>query len=222
MAQPLKHWIQAVLGEDPYQPLNFFYDVAQWSYSLQRGQSGNGFLMAQPTGVPMTEINDPALGSAPAPGSAVYAFDTDSMQALAMVTELLDEGVDVSRAATGFDAAGKHFESGAALVSGASLTTAGVDLDALAVKRSTPVSALSSYPVARHVMTKPKIGLYTGAATEPNNPLRPLLSSTYPGHCGVNGNTTYCAALFVLTQKIDLPDDMVLPVTSTDLAAGNL
>jgi hypothetical protein len=139
-----------------------------------------------------------------------------------MVTELLDAGVDVSRAAAPFDAAGKHFESGAALVGGPSLATSGLDLQARALKRSTPVSALGSYPVARHVMTTPKIGLYTGGATEPNNPIRPLATSTYPGHCGINGNTTYCAALFVLTQKIGLPADMVLPVTSTDLAADNL
>jgi hypothetical protein len=68
-------------------------------------------------------------------------------------------------------------------------------------------------------MTTPKIGLYTGGTTEPNNPLRPLATSAYPGHCSINGNTTYCAALFVLTQKLGLPADTVLPVTSTDLAA---
>ena len=44
MDQPLKHWIQAVLGEDPYIPFSYFYDVVQWSYSLQRGSSGDGFL----------------------------------------------------------------------------------------------------------------------------------------------------------------------------------
>ena len=54
-----------------------------------------------PGRVPMTEIGDPAFGSAPGAGSAVYAFDTDSMQSLAMVTELLDAGVTVSRGAAG-------------------------------------------------------------------------------------------------------------------------
>ena len=28
MNQPLKHWIQAVIGEDPFEPIEFFYDVA--------------------------------------------------------------------------------------------------------------------------------------------------------------------------------------------------
>jgi hypothetical protein len=220
MAQPLKHWIQAVLGEDPFQPINVFYDVSQWSYSLQRGMSGNGYLTSQPLNVAMTEIDDPAFGTAPSSAQAVYAFDTDSMRGLALVAELLDAGVEVSRARDAFDAAGKHFETGAALVDGATLGS--FDLAARAAARQTPVSGLGAYPVARYEMEKPKIGLYTGGATEPNNPIRPLATSTYPGHCGVNGNTTYCMALFTLTQKIDLPDSMVLPITSTDLANGVL
>jgi hypothetical protein len=227
MDQPLKHWIQAVLGEDPYQPLNFFYDVAQWSYSLQRGQSGNGILVAQPSAVAMTEVADPGFGSAPAATSPVYAFDTDSMQSLAMVTELLDAGVVVSRGAAAFDAAGKHFETGAALVDGASLAGSGVNLQALAGKRQTPVSGLSGYPVERYAMGTPKIGLYTANAFEPNNPVRPLAGSAYPQHCGVQPGgtasaTAYCAALFTLTSKMKLPASMVAPVTTTDLAAGAL
>ena len=34
MAQPQKHWIQAILGEDPFIPFPYFYDVVTWSYSL--------------------------------------------------------------------------------------------------------------------------------------------------------------------------------------------
>ena len=63
---------------------------------------------------------------------------------------------------------------------GASLAGSGVDLQALAVKRSTPVSALTGYPVQRYAMAKPKIGLYTANAYEPNNPEAPLDGSTYP------------------------------------------
>ena len=44
MDQPLKHWIQAVLGEDPFEPFQYFYDVATWSYPMHRGIAGNGFL----------------------------------------------------------------------------------------------------------------------------------------------------------------------------------
>ena len=34
MAQPQKHWIQALLGEDPYGSLVYFYDVSAWSNPL--------------------------------------------------------------------------------------------------------------------------------------------------------------------------------------------
>ena len=47
MNQPLKHWIQAVMGEDPFEPIEFFYDVAAWSYPLHRGLAGSGFLTSQ-------------------------------------------------------------------------------------------------------------------------------------------------------------------------------
>ena len=47
MAQPQKHWIQAVLGEEPFVPFPYFYDVATWSYSLLRGMAGNGVLTTQ-------------------------------------------------------------------------------------------------------------------------------------------------------------------------------
>ena len=44
MAQGMKHWIQAVLGENPFIPYEYYYDVVTWSYPLQRGLSGSGFL----------------------------------------------------------------------------------------------------------------------------------------------------------------------------------
>ena len=205
MQQPHKHWIQAVLGENPYMPVDYYYDVVQWSYSLQRGQSGNGFLTALPTGVAMTEIDDPAWGSAPPTEPEVYAFDTDSMRGLALAAKLLDAGAEVYRGADPFDAAGKHFETGAALVHASSVTAADIDIRALAVEHQTPVSALDDYPVDRYELDPPKIGLYFAGATEPNNPIRPAAGSPYPGHCGVGGNTVYCQALFTLTQKIGLP-----------------
>ena len=37
MAQPQKHWIQAILGEDPYGSLVYFYDVSAWSNPLLMG-----------------------------------------------------------------------------------------------------------------------------------------------------------------------------------------
>ena len=39
MAQGQKHWIQAILGEDPFIPFPYFYDVVTWSYPLTRGMA---------------------------------------------------------------------------------------------------------------------------------------------------------------------------------------
>ena len=44
MDQGMKHWIQAVLGENPFIPYDYYYDVVTWSYPLQRGLAGSGFL----------------------------------------------------------------------------------------------------------------------------------------------------------------------------------
>jgi len=119
LAQGTKHWIQAVLGENPYLPFNYFYDEVTWSYSLLRGFAGDGFLTRQPP--PSTKlrlIGGPELGSAPRHSNPVYAFNTDSAAALAMVNQLLGQGASVSRASAPFAADGVSFDSGAALVSG--------------------------------------------------------------------------------------------------------
>ena len=61
MAQGQKHWIQAILGEDPYLPYPYNYDVTQWSYPLTRGIAGSGFLKSPlPPYVSLTEITRPA------------------------------------------------------------------------------------------------------------------------------------------------------------------
>jgi hypothetical protein len=228
MAQGMKHWIEAVLGENPYIPYPFYYDVVTWSYGLQRGLAGDGFL-TDPTSKPtdMTQIGAPDLGGAPATPSAVYAFDTDSMQGLGLVADLLDRDVNVYRATTAFDAGGKHYFTGAALVDGASLASSGVDLTTLAKARQTPVAGLSYYPAPRKQMTKPKIGLYTGAATIPSNPR--YISGTdvttpgSPGHCALSsGGSTFCEALFTLREKDKLSSTAVVPITSTQIAAGEL
>ncbi len=173
MAQGMKHWIQAVLGENPFIPYEYYYDVVTWSYPLQRGLSGSGFLTTPMSpGVAMTALPENAnFGTVPAGTNAVYAFNTDSARGLTLAIDLLDKGVNVYRGTAPFTAAGKQFYSGAALVDGASLAASGVNLATLAQKRNTPVTGLSSFPVPRKQLVKPKIGLYTGSATIPSNPL---------------------------------------------------
>src|SRR5207247_1468098 len=164
MDQPTKHWIQAVLGENPFLPFHYFYDKVTWSYSLLRGLAGNGFLTQKPpAGTAMTPIGDPTLGSAPPSAQPVYAFNTDSMAGLAIVNQLLGQGASVSRGAAAFDSGGVHFATGAALVDGASVGHATISADA--AQRQTPVYGLSGYPVAHYALALPKIGVYTGGTT---------------------------------------------------------
>jgi hypothetical protein len=228
MAQGMKHWIQAVLGENPFIPYPYYYDVVTWSYGLQRGLAGDGYLTdvsSQPTD--MTQIGAPDLGSAPASASAVYAFNTDSMQGLGLVADLLDKGVNVYRGKTAFDAGGRHYFTGAALVDGPSVAAQGVDLLAFAKKRETPVYGLDRYPVVHQQMTVPKIGVYTGNALIPSNPLyvsgTGITTPQAPGHCNSTSQANpFCEALVTLRQKDDMPPDTVVPFTSTQLAAGEL
>jgi hypothetical protein len=235
MAQGMKHWIQAVLGENPYIPYPFYYDVVTWSYGLQRGLAGDGFL-TKPGSVPtdMTQISSLDEGGAPSTASPVYAFNTDSMNGLALAAELLAKGVNVYRGTTAFDANGKHYFTGAALVDAASLSTAGADLSAMAKKRQTPVYGLDRYPVARKQMTVPKIGVYTGATLIPSNPLyvsganvssaaNTAKGGTSPGHCAMtSGGANFCEALFTLREKDGLPASTVVPLTTTDIDGGAL
>lgn len=226
MAQGMKHWIQAVLGENPFIPYEYYYDVVTWSYPLQRGLSGSGFLTTQMSpGVKMTPLAaDANFGTVPTGVNAVYAFNTDSARGLALAIDLLDKGVNVYRGAAPFTAGGKQFYSGAALVDGASLATSGVNLGTLAQKRNTPVTGLSSFPVARKQLAKPKIGLYTGATTIPSNPLfisGPNVNGT-SGHCALTGPTGFCEALHSLAVKNEIPLSTLIPVTQTDIIDGKL
>jgi hypothetical protein len=227
MNQGMKHWIQALLGENPWIPYDYYYDVVTWSYPLQRGLAGSGFLtVPMSPGIQMTELSSaPQLGGAPAGVSAVYAFNTDSARGLGLAIDLADKGVNVYRSTQAFTASGKQFYTGAALVDGSSLAGKGVNLNALATKRQTPVIGLNSYPAPRRQLAKPKIGLYTNAATIPSNPL-------FREGPGINGNTGYCPAssgsgsfceaLHSLAVKLEIPLSALLPVTSADLANNRL
>ena len=96
MDQPQKHWIQATLGEDPYVPFPYFYDVSSWS---------NPLLMGMPT--LYTGDRRAAVGRAgprargrrraPARRTRSYGYSLDSSQAAALTFRLLDRGVALRR-----------------------------------------------------------------------------------------------------------------------------
>jgi hypothetical protein len=212
LAQGTKHWIQAVLGENPYLPFNYFYDEVTWSYSLLRGFSGDGFLTRQlPHNAKLRLIGSPDLGDVPRHSYPVYAFNTDSAAALAMVNQLVGQGASVSRASTAFDADGAHFASGAALVSGIALPSLAADADQWQV----PVHGLGGYPVGHSPVRAPKIAIYAGT-TVPTNPAFPGAGD---GYCRT---TAYCEAMFDLTQREGVPTSQIGQLTATDLANGAL
>jgi hypothetical protein len=222
--QTNKHWIQAILGEDPFMPVSYHYDVVNWSWSQQRGQSGNGYLTEAMPGDPaMTEITSFNPGGVTDGSKPVLAFPTDSAAGLGMVVDLSSQGVTVSRSDTAFDSGGIHYPTGTALVDTSTLGS--VDINAISLDRKVPVHGLDAYPTARHQLPTTKIGLYTGNTAVPTNPLQP---GTGTGHCGSVNNTTfpgssnYCEMLNVLAVQMKFPLSVIQPVTSTDLAAGNL
>ena len=97
MDQPQKHWIQATLGEDPYVPFPYFYDVSSWS---------NPLLMGVPTLYtgdrvrPRAErVRGPEGGVERRRGRRTrsYRYSLDSSQAAALTFRLLDRGIPLRR-----------------------------------------------------------------------------------------------------------------------------
>jgi hypothetical protein len=226
MNQTQKHWIQGILGEDPFIPVPYFYDVVDWSFSQMRGMSGNGFLTeALPDGADMTEVFEADYGGVADGAKPVLAFSTDSAQGIALMIEVMSQGATVSRSEDAFTAGGKSFPTGTALVDNS--TTSGVDMAALSEKRQVPITGLDAYPVDRKALVKPKIGLYTGSTSIPTNPLQVGGGS---GHCGAAGAPTgaaaYCEMLHALAVNLGLPyqgaNQVLYPVTQTQLLAGDL
>ena len=219
--QTNKHWIQAILGEDPFMPVSYHYDVVNWSWSQLRGQSGNGYLTEAMPGSPaMTEITAADFGGVTDVAKPVLAFPTDSAQGATMLIDLLRRGADVSRSDEAFEAGGVEFPTGTGLVDSSTIGSA--TIAEISEERQVPVTGLDDYPSARHDLVEPKIGLYTGSTAVPTNPLQP---GTGNGHCataGLTGATNYCEMLNVLAIQLDIPLTVIQPVTSTDLAAGFL
>lgn len=96
MAQPQKHWIQATLGEDPYVPFPYFYDVSSWSNPLLMG------IDAVYTGDKLKPKAFRVLG--PEGGAErghrwtrSYAYPLDSSRAAGLTFRLLAQGVPLYR-----------------------------------------------------------------------------------------------------------------------------
>ena len=97
MNQPQKHWIQATLGEDPYVPFEYFYDVSSWSNPLLMGRAhplhGRPGCARPPCGCGGLNGGVRALAAA----RCSYEYTLDSSQAGALTFRLLDRGVALRR-----------------------------------------------------------------------------------------------------------------------------
>jgi hypothetical protein len=210
MAQSMKHWIQALLGEDPFVPYAYFYDVTGWSFSQLKGLSGDGSLTKpMPADASLSLIAAPDLGGAPASATKYYAFNTDSSRALVMLYKLAGANVKVYRTVAGFTLGGKKFPTGTAILDGSTVTANGINLETYSDTYQTPITGMSVLPsVNRYLIKKPKLAMLTGTTAVTLPPA---------GRCDIG--TTPCQAMFVLREKLGLP---VTPVTTTQLAAGEL
>ncbi len=216
-AQTMKHWLHSAMEEDPFIPYPYFYDVVNWSYPELYDLGGGGQLQSPlPAGTQLTELTGPTqLGGVSTPGAGpVLAFPTDSSKALGLVTQLLDGGATVYRGTEAFDADGAHFPTGTALVDASTLGS--LNLQSLATAAQTRVVSLPSYPVSRYKLKAPKIALYTGGTTTPPNP---VFSTAPANHCT---STNYCEMVFALARELNVPVSRLTPMTSTQLAAGEL
>jgi hypothetical protein len=87
--QTQKHWVEAMLGENPYASTPYFYDVASWSNPLLMGLHGGAIRSRLPRGV---------LGpGAVARGGAARAFPGDAEGSAEAAMELLGRGIQLTR-----------------------------------------------------------------------------------------------------------------------------
>ncbi|MFI7523512.1 M14 family zinc carboxypeptidase [Micromonospora globbae] len=147
MDQPQKHWIQAIMGEDPYTPFPYFYDVSSWSNPLLMGvptiYTGDD---VRPKAKLVRGISGGRTGTAPARGS--YGYRLDSAAAAEFTFRLLGRGVPLLR----------DLETSAVRLPATRLTR---EIDDLA--ESFGVTLTPGGPATGVRLDLPDVGLFSGA-----------------------------------------------------------
>lgn len=148
MNQPQKHWIQATLGEDPYVPFPYFYDVSSWSNPLLMGINAiyTGDRLA-PKATRVSAVDGGVRAAAPKGGS--YAYPLDSAAAADLTFELLGRGTYVRRSMADGTVNVPAWSIGKAM------------LDRLATAHGVTVTATAKKP-AGTPLRLPDVGLYAG------------------------------------------------------------
>ncbi|WP_422756474.1 M14 family zinc carboxypeptidase [Micromonospora sp. WMMD708] len=152
MNQPQKHWIQAIMGEDPYTPFPYFYDVSSWSNPLLMGVN------AVYTGAdvkPNAELIDKIqntgggkiLAAPPLKGS--YTYELDSAAAAEFTFTLLGQGVQLVR----------DLDDGQVGMPAGALTP---ELNTTAKKLGVTLTPYTTAAVGTPI-SRPDVGLFQGA-----------------------------------------------------------
>ncbi|WP_221640153.1 M14 family zinc carboxypeptidase [Actinoallomurus bryophytorum] len=148
MAQPQKHWIQALIGEDPYVPFPYFYDVSSWSNPLLSGvdtvYTGDRLT---PKADRVGRI-DGGIGVR-APAGGAYAYPLDSAAASELTFKLLGRGVALTR-----DLATGVVSLPARAISPGALDTLARPLGVTVDGRRRPASGVA--------LRRPDVGLFAG------------------------------------------------------------
>ncbi|MGC4815032.1 M14 family zinc carboxypeptidase [Micromonospora sp. DT228] len=146
MDQPQKHWIQAIMGEDPYTPFPYFYDVSSWSNPLLMGVST---IYTGDNVRPKAQLVRATAGgrTAPAWPWGSYTYPLDSAAAAELTFGLLGRGVPLTRSA----------DSSLVALPAKTLTR---EIDRLAT--SLGVSLTPGGPATGTPVTLPDVGLFQG------------------------------------------------------------
>jgi hypothetical protein len=205
MAQPQKRWIQAMLGEDPYVPFPYFYDVTAWSLPLLANldASFTGDRLS-PRSVPVTRapggrVVPPTRGSA-----RFYWFDGESADAVAAALALAGEGVRIERLTQAARTGGQTVPEAAFIA--ARLEGLDVDLEAVARRYGVVMHGSSATRPGGPAVRLPKIAVYTPPGLA-DVPAASLVGESL-GHL-----------LFFLEQELDLTVDLL---TGPQVALGGL
>ncbi|MEV0968616.1 M14 family zinc carboxypeptidase [Microtetraspora glauca] len=148
MDQPQKHWIQALIAEDPYVPFPYFYDVSSWSNPLLMGvgtvSTGDAL---SPKADLVKRMDGGVVSAAPSTGS--YTYPMDSAAASELTFRLLGSGVPLSR------------DLGTGVVSLPARAVTRGELDKLAQSYGVAVEGRAT-PASGTALRTPDVGLFAG------------------------------------------------------------
>ena len=148
MEQPQKRWVQALLGEDPYVPFPYFYDVTSWSNPLLMNVDAalSGAVLAPDA----RRLRTPPRTVVEQPAAAVHWFAGDTGQAVAAALALAREGRDVRRTDAFTRLGGDRLPRGAFVFSGEPSVDLGVRVHAVD----------AALPESLRRFTQPKIAVF--------------------------------------------------------------